>query len=35
MTTTTLRRPLPAAPAPGWLAGLLRGRGDDAAWARP
>jgi 4-amino-4-deoxy-L-arabinose transferase-like glycosyltransferase len=35
MTTTTFERPLPAAPAPGRLARLLRGREGDPAWARP
>jgi 4-amino-4-deoxy-L-arabinose transferase-like glycosyltransferase len=36
MTTSTLDRPLPAAPAPaGRLARLLRGRADDQAWVRP
>jgi 4-amino-4-deoxy-L-arabinose transferase-like glycosyltransferase len=38
MTTTTFERssrPLPAAPAPGRLARLVRGRADDPAWARP
>ena len=35
MTTTTFERPQPAAPAPGRLARLLRGREGDPAWARP
>jgi 4-amino-4-deoxy-L-arabinose transferase-like glycosyltransferase len=37
MTTTTFERsrPLPAAPAPGRLARLLRGRTGDPAWVRP
>jgi 4-amino-4-deoxy-L-arabinose transferase-like glycosyltransferase len=35
MTTTTLQRPPTAAPAPGRLARLVRGRADDPAWARP
>jgi 4-amino-4-deoxy-L-arabinose transferase-like glycosyltransferase len=35
MTTTTLRRPPAAAPAPGRLARLVRGRAGDPAWARP
>ena len=35
MTTTTLQRPPAAAPAPGRLARLVRGRADDPAWARP
>jgi 4-amino-4-deoxy-L-arabinose transferase-like glycosyltransferase len=35
MTTTTFERPLPATPAPGRLARLLRGREGDPAWARP
>jgi 4-amino-4-deoxy-L-arabinose transferase-like glycosyltransferase len=40
MTTTTTTferpsRPRPAAPASGRLAGLVRGRTDDPAWARP
>jgi 4-amino-4-deoxy-L-arabinose transferase-like glycosyltransferase len=33
--TTTFERPRPAAPAPGRLARLLRGREGDPAWARP
>jgi 4-amino-4-deoxy-L-arabinose transferase-like glycosyltransferase len=35
MSTTTLGRPLPASPAPGRLAQLVRGRADDPAWVRP
>jgi 4-amino-4-deoxy-L-arabinose transferase-like glycosyltransferase len=34
-TTTTFERPLPATPASGRLARLLRGREGDPAWARP
>jgi 4-amino-4-deoxy-L-arabinose transferase-like glycosyltransferase len=33
--TTTFERPLPATPAPGRLARLLRGREGEPAWARP
>ncbi|HEX2372966.1 MAG TPA: glycosyltransferase family 39 protein [Actinomycetota bacterium] len=35
MSTTTFERPLPAPPAPGRLARLLRGREADPPWARP
>jgi 4-amino-4-deoxy-L-arabinose transferase-like glycosyltransferase len=35
MTTTTIERPVPAAPARGRLARLVRGRGQDPAWVRP
>jgi 4-amino-4-deoxy-L-arabinose transferase-like glycosyltransferase len=35
MTTTTPQRPPAAAPAPGRLARLVRGRAGDPAWARP